>query len=256
MASGTHCSRRSWETSGAFWARWPFHEHAWFNDGRLSFLTLLAPGASNPFIDGVLVCGHAWPDLRWGNGRVVVGVIVVLIQVPDGFLSEVPIWILIPFSWSRVGGVGAKHGAGGEPQVGELVGVPAIAKVLIWRWRVVVIGGHVVIITNAGVFLLASPLTGIGHRRGGHRGRQGQVLSDLRGLSGNFHRLLGWRGVLVAIIRVFIIGVLVVISVPFTLSYFWVIFIGVGVLRLGGIGDRDVTVRAVVLAVIIGCPVV
>lgn len=260
MASGTCCSRRSWEASRAFWAGWPLDDHAWFHDGRFTLLTLLAAGASNPFIDGVLVCRHPRPDLGGGHGGVVVRVIVVLVQVWNGLFGEFPIWDLLPFSWSRVGGIGAGHRAGREPQVRGLVGVAAtlaVAQVLVRGWRVVIVRGHIVIVANAEVLLLlAGTLTGVRCGRGGLRGGEGQVLSDLRGLSGNFHRLLGGGGLLADVVRIFIVGVLIVVGIPFTLSSFWVVFIRIGVLRLGGVGDRDVTVRAVVLAVIIRCPVV
>lgn len=263
MASGTHRSWRSWQTRGAFWARWPLQEHAWFNDGGFSLLTFLAPWSINPFEDGVLVCWHARPDLRRGDSGVVVRIVVVLIQVLDGFFSELPLQVILPFprrqSW--VGGVGGPRGAGGNAGpcavVGELVGVLDaldVAEVLVRGRRVVVLAGHVVIVPYAGVLLLPGPLPSARQQRG-CRGGRGQLLGHLRGLSSSFHRLLGGCGLLVGVVRVLVVGVLVVIGLAFPLS-FWVIFIGVGVLRLGGVGDGSVTVRTVVFAVIVRCPVV
>lgn len=65
--------------------------------------------APHPFEDGVLVCWHAWPDLRRGDSGVVVRVVVVLIQVLNGFFRELPLQVILPFprrqSWLR--GTGA-----------------------------------------------------------------------------------------------------------------------------------------------------
>lgn len=263
MASGTHRSWRSWKTCGAFRAGWPLQQHAWFNDGGFSFLTFLAPWSINPFEDGVLVGRHARPDLRWGDGGVVVRVVVVLIQVLDGLFGELPLQVILPLPRrrSRVGGVGGPRRAGGHPgpcvMVGELVGVLDaldIAEVLVRGRRVVVLAGHVVIVPYAKVLLLPGPLAGVGHRRG-CRGRRRQLLGHLRGLSSSFHRLLGGCGLLAWVVRVLVVGVLVVIGLAFPLA-FRVIFIWVGVLRLGGVGDGSVTVGAIVLAVIVSCPVV
>lgn len=267
MASGTCCSWRSWETRRSFWAWRPLEEHTWFDDSGLSFLTFLAPWASNPFVDGVLVCRHARPDLRRGDGGVVVRVVVVLVQVLDGFLGELTLQVISPFLWRRswVGAVGGADGAGGNlgpgPGFGQLVGVLvrvlqalAVVEVLVRGRRVVVLAGHIVIVLYAHVILLPRPLAGVGHRSG-FRGGQCQLLGNLCGLSSSFHRRLGWGGLLAHVFRVLIVGILVVIGLAFILS-FRVIFIWVGVLRLGGVGDCSVTVGAVVLAVIISCPVV
>lgn len=266
LASGTHRSWRSWETRGAFGAGWPLQEHAWLDDGRFSLLTFLAPW-SDPFVDGVLVGGHARPDLRRGDGGVVVRVVVVLVQVPDGFFCELSLQVVHPLLRRRirVRGIGGEDRAGGNFGPGALVGGPvgalvgaldafAVAEVLVRGWGVVVLAGHVLVVPDAGVLLLPGPLAGVGHRRG-FRGGLGQLLGHLCGLSSCFHWCLGGGGLLAHVVRVLIVGVLVVIGVSFTLS-FRVIFIGIGVLRLGLVGDRSVTVRAVVLAVVVSCPVV
>lgn len=262
MASGTHCSWRSWKTCGAFRAWWSLQEHAWFNDGGFSLLTFLTPWSIDPFEDGVLVGRHARPDLR-GGGGVVVGVVVVLVQVLDGFLGELALQVFLPLPQRRswVGGVGGARRAGGQPGpravVRGLVGVLdalGIAEVLVGGRRVVVLAGHVVVVPYAGVLLPPGPLASAGRRRG-RCGRRGQLLGHLRGLSSSFHRLLGGCGLLVRVVCVLVVGVLVVIGVAFPIS-FRVIFIWVGVLRLGGVGNGGVTVGAIMLAVIVSCPVV
>lgn len=175
MACGTHRPWRSWETRRAFGARRPLQEHARLDDGRLSFLAFLAPRASDPFIDGVLVGGHAWPDLRWGDGGVVVRVVVALVQVLDGFLRELSLQVVHPLlrRRGRVGAVGGEDRAGGNLSPGALVRVLVgvlirvldaftVAEVLVRGWRVVVLTGHVVIVADAGVLLLPRALRGAG----------------------------------------------------------------------------------------------
>lgn len=262
MACGTHRSWRSWETCGAFRAWWPLQEHAWFDDGGLSLLTFLAPWPVDPFEDGVLVRWHARPDLGRGDGGVVVGVVVVVLQALDGFLGELALQVILPFPGRcRIRGVGGADRAGGNLSpcavVGGLVRVLDaldIAEILVRGWRVVVLAGHVVIVPYARVLLFPSPLAGVRHLRG-HRGGQGQLLGNLRGLFSSFHRLLGGGRLLAWVVRVLVVGVLVVISLAFPLS-FWVVFVWVGVLGLGRVGDGSVTVRTVVLTVIISRPVV
>lgn len=168
LASGSHRSRRSWETCGAFGARRPLHKHAWFDDGRLSLLALLSSGSFDPFVDGVLVGGHARPYLRRGHRGVVVGVVVGLVQVPDGFFRKLAFQVIFRRR-SRIGGVGRAGRAGGNlgpcavirGQVGILEAL--VVQVLIRGGRVVVLAGHVVIDPEAGVVLLPGPLAGVGH---------------------------------------------------------------------------------------------
>lgn len=274
MAGGTRSSWRSWKTSGSFRAGRPLDEHPRLDDGWLPLLTFLTPGSSDPFIDGVLVRRHAWPNLRRGAVGVRVGVevrvIVVLVQVLDGFLSELALQVIPPLPWGQswvgtVGGAGGGRGAGGDSgaRVGVrgLIGVLralAVAEVLVRGRRVVVIDGHVLVVPDARVLLPAGPLAGLGHHTGprrGRRGGRGQLLGDLCGFSRSFHWLTGRGGLLPQVIRVLVVRVLVVISLTVALSI-WVVFIRVGVLRLGSVGDRGVTVRTVVLAVIVSCPVV
>ena len=81
-----------------------------------------APTAPHPFVDGVLVGRHAWPYLRRGDGGVVVGVVVGLIQVPDGFFCKLPFQVVLR-RWSRLGGRGQQgspedHETGQRPPPG------------------------------------------------------------------------------------------------------------------------------------------
>ena len=56
----------------------------------------VSSAATHPLIDGVLVGRHAWPDLRWGDGGVVIRVIVALVQVLDGFFRELSLQVIYP----------------------------------------------------------------------------------------------------------------------------------------------------------------
>lgn len=237
MASRTHGSWRSGKTRGAFWAGRALDEHARLDDCWFSLLAFLAPRSSNPFIDGILVRRHSWPNLRRGVGGVIVGVVVVLVKVPDGFLSELPLQVIRTFPWRRswVGGVRGAGGAGGNLGPGAwicgLVGVLlplAIGEVLVRRGSVVVLDGQVVIVPDAGVLFLPSCFTGF--RRGScFRGGRGQLLGDCCGFFGSFHGLLAGGGLLPQVFRVFIVGVFVVIRLTLAVS-FRVIFIWIGVL--------------------------
>lgn len=60
-------------------------------------MTGLTEQAAHPFEDGVLVGWHARPNLGRGDGGVVVGLVVVLIQVLDGFFSELAVQVVLPF---------------------------------------------------------------------------------------------------------------------------------------------------------------
>lgn len=57
--------------------------------------------APHPLEDGVLVRRHARPNLRWRDRGVIVGVVVVLVQVLDGFFRELPVQVRRPFPWGR-----------------------------------------------------------------------------------------------------------------------------------------------------------
>ena len=64
------------------------------------------PRSPHPFVDGVLVGGHARPYLRRGHRGVGVGVVVGLVQVPDGFFRKLAFQVIFRRR-SRLGGRGS-----------------------------------------------------------------------------------------------------------------------------------------------------
>lgn len=125
------------------------------------------------------------------------------------------------------------------------------------RCEVLLVDGFIVVLIHQGVVHGCSPFglpAGVPCFRGRRGGRI--VLLGFGSLSSSHSwgcRFGGGCFRLYSFINVFIVGVLIVVGVPFSLPI-GIVFILVGVLGLWSIGDGGVTVGAVVLTVVVGCP--
>lgn len=77
--------------------------------------------APHPLEDGVLVRRHARPDLGRRDRGVIVRVVVVLVQVLDGFFRELPVQVGCPFpwGWSWLRGRGQQGSPRGRQVIGQ-----------------------------------------------------------------------------------------------------------------------------------------